>query len=200
MNKLKRKECLAKYPKFPRANYYHNKFYYPDSAANYLLTIDSTSADNHIKTLSFEIIKLLDHLKIGELIFLGDTSSGWLSQDNDFKKVKEVYAYFEANKTRRTFNGGLIVNKGELPEFLKHLFWLGRCNASFPSVYFMDNEQNFVANICKYGSLHLSWLNPVTEGSINTFLSQNKFLIQITGCFEPFSRIGRIKGRRAIIR
>jgi hypothetical protein len=199
MIKLKRNECLKKYPNFPRTNYYHNKFFYPDSVASYLLTVDSRFPERHINSLGKELIKFIDYLSIKDLIFLGDSSIEWLFQNNDFNKIQKAFTYLRENKIGKTFNGGLIVNMAELPLFFKHLFWLGRCNSAFPLVYFMDHEQSFVANICKYGNLHLSLLNADLENPVNIFLTQNPSLFKIDECFQVFSTNKRIKGRQAIV-
>jgi hypothetical protein len=53
------------------------------------------------------------------LIFLGETEMPWLAQKSETKQVKEAFKYFEAQIEDVTFNGGLIVDNSELPEFIK---------------------------------------------------------------------------------
>lgn len=200
LKKIKRKDCLEKYPSFPRANYYQNKFFYPESVDSYNLSLESKSAKGHIKDLTKELLAFLKSLNINELIFLGDTSTEWLYQKNDYKPVREAYIYLESNKIGKTFNGGLIVRVSELPVFLKHLFWLGRCNAAFPLVHFLDEKQVFVASICKYGSIHLSILDIEADKLTEDFLTKSKFTqLGERGCYEQFSKSSAINGRRAII-
>ena len=198
MIKLKRKECFEKYPIFPRSNDYHNKYFYPESVDNYRLTVQSKSADKHIAALIKELLRLINYLNITGLVFLGDTSVKWMFQENDFVRVQEAFEYLKQNKIGKTFNGGLFANKNELPDLLRHLFWLGRCNSMFPLVYFMDKEQSFVANICKYGNIHLSILSSDAELSVTTFLEQeNTSFILLNECSQQFSNNSRIKGRRS---
>ncbi len=155
LTRIRRQDCYNKYPGFPQSDYLNEVYTYPKVFKSYVLTVDSKSAKGHIKILAAEIIKLLIGSEIHSLIFLGDANTPWLKQENEYKPVKEATNYLLDHKINRRFNGAIRVETSGLPEFLKHLFWLTRCNAALPVFYFMDEGQNFVGNICKYGNLHL---------------------------------------------
>jgi hypothetical protein len=161
--KIKRQDCLDRYQTFPWRSYNSQKdeevFFYPKVYKSCILTLPSKSFKGHAKALGTEVTKLAEALHTDTLLFLGDTETPWLYQDNDYKPVKEAQAYLIASKVGKRFNGALQVNTAELPTFIKHLAWLTRCNAALPCFYFIDERQTIVGSICQYGNLHLDTLN-----------------------------------------
>lgn len=177
--KIKRKDCLKQYQTFPLQSYNFDKdeeqCYFPDVFKSYILTLPSRSFKGHLKTLGIELTKLTKAFHADTLIFLGDTETPWLYQDNEYKPVKEAQEYLKANKVGKRFNGALKVDTEELPIFTKHLAWLTRCNAALPYFYFTDQKQNIVGHICKYGNLHLDSLNELADKTLKSFIDRSSF-------------------------
>lgn len=198
--KIKRQDCLDKYPKFPLRWYDETKeevvHFYPFVHRSYILTLPSKSIKGHIKLLGSELTKMINALDFDSLIFLGDTNSAWLSQDNDFRPVKEALHFLADNKVGKRFNGALQVDKTALPGFIKHLSWLSRCNAALPYFYFLDAGQNIIGTICQYGNLHIDMVNKETDRIFKAIITKTQFEF-LTGkiCSGQFSKTGAIKGR-----
>ncbi|MES1197949.1 MAG: hypothetical protein ABUL41_01575 [Chitinophagaceae bacterium] len=170
---INRKDCLKQYPDFPQTN--GDDFFFPKVFSSYTFTLQSKSLRGHVKNLSFELVHFILDLGYDELIFLGDSATAWLYQDNDYKPAKEALRYLKNQKIGKRFNGALIINDSDLQEFCKNLFWLTRCNASFPDIYFTDKKQNILGNICKYGSLHFYTLNRKTDNAVKKNHTSNFF-------------------------
>jgi hypothetical protein len=198
--KIKRQHCLDKYPKFPIRWYDDIKedldYSYPKVHHSYILTLSSKTFKGYTKLLGNELTKLANGLGFETLIFLGDTNTAWLSQDNDFKPVKEALQFLIDNKLGKRFNGALQVDKSGLAIFIKHLCWLSRCNAALPYFYFTDTGQNVVGTICQYGNLHIDTVNKETDMVFKDIVAKSQFeLLTDKMCHEQFSKTGAIKGR-----
>lgn len=203
MNLIKRRECLDKYTNFPNIDYSNDRFFYPEVFVSYIFTLNSKSIQNHIKNLALEITQMMGNLGCDKLTFLGNSKIPWLYQENLYEPVHDAIKYLVFNKIRKRFNGAIEVNVEELPCFLKHLSWLIRCNASLPNFYFMNETQDFLGSICKYGNLHLDILNEETNKRIENVFSHCNFhcLSDKSDCgLSSFSTIkGKIKGRQIVL-
>jgi hypothetical protein len=202
--KINRQDCLSKFPSFPLRSYDYDKdeevFIYPKIFKSYILTLTSKSFKGHVKQLGTELLKLTKQLGYNNLILLGDTELPWLYQDNDYKPAKEAQQYLIDNKIGKRFNGALQVDNSELVTFVKHLYWLTRCNASLPYFHFTDKGQNIIGNICKYGNLHLDTLNEATDKLIRAFVGDSKFIyLDGNNCFNQFGKTSAITGRHIIV-
>jgi hypothetical protein len=185
---INRSECLIAYPRFPQADNFKEKFFFPEVYKSYFLTLLSQPKKNYIKNLSVAITNLVKHLNYDFLIFLGDTKTPllYLHQDQNNKKdAKAAIDYLILNKVGKKFNGALEVDITELPIFLGHLYFLTSANAALPIMHFMDKGENIVGNICQYGVLHFSTLNKKTD---NTFQAFNETQIKFRfheKCISP---------------
>lgn len=198
---IKRQECLTKYPKFPQrwydeeADEIENTF--PQVVNSPILILSSKTFKGHSKALGIELTELITAMGIDNLIFLGDYTNAWLYQESDYKPVKEAIQFLRDHKVGKRFNGALRVYKEDLPEFIKHLSWLSRCNAALPYFYFMDAGQNLLGFICKYGNLHLHAVNKETDELLQEQVAKTKFsYLTNKMCYEQFSSSGAIKGRQ----
>jgi hypothetical protein len=196
--KIKRQECLEKYSKFPQI-FNEDEFYYPKLIREYVLVLPIVSVDKYSSKLSQQFTLLVDYLGLDSLIFLGDYKTAWLRQDNDFKPAKKALEYLKMQGIGVRFNGGIEVSAEDLPVFSRHLFWLTRCNASLPSFHFLNNKQEILGNICKYGSVHVQTLSKRTDNKLQTVISKTEFSLLKGRCYEPFSKSGGIKGREIIV-
>lgn len=176
------------------------KFYYPKVFKSHILTLFSKSFKGHIGHLGTELLKLMKQLGYDNLIFLGDIELPWLHQSNDYKPAKEAQQYLVDKKIGKRFDGALQVDKSELASFIKHLSWLTRCNASLPYFHFIDEGQNIIGNICKYGNLHIDTLNEVTDISLSIAITKGDFkFLNGNNCFNQFGKTSVISGRRIIV-
>ena len=200
LTKINRKNCLEKYKIFPQRNDYREKYFYPETFSYDIITINSKSARGHAKAIAIEFTKLIKDIGFESLIFLGDIKIPWRYQFNDYKRVIEALQFLNDNKVDEKFNGALQIDLLLLPTFVKHLFWLTRCNASLPYFYFIDEGENIMGHLCKYGNFHINTLNEHTYLLLEDKLSQSKFsFLDINNCYNQFSIRSAISGRKIII-
>ena len=198
ITKIKRQECLEKYPKFPQI-FSEDEFYYPQVLREYVLVLPVVPINTYSAKLSQQFTLLIEHLGLDSLIFLGDYKTAWLRQDNDFKPAKKALEYLKKQGIGVRFKGGIKVSRKDLLVFSRHLFWLTRCNASLPGFHFLNNKQEILGNICKYGSVHVQTLNKRADNKLQTVIGKTEFSLLEGRCYEPFSKTGGIKGRRIIV-
>jgi hypothetical protein len=132
------------------------------------------------------------------LVFLGDGTTAWLYQQNDYPAAVKARQYLVENKTGARFNGAFKVSVEQLPEFARHLFWLTRCNASLPWIHFSDGQQQVLGSICQYGNLHFNTRSEAADTLFKRALAKSSFIPLGEGaqCGESFSKKGAIKGRQ----
>ena len=173
---IARKNCLELFKSFPVADYNRAHCVYPETFSSLILTIkNAKSSRGMAKLLGLELTKMIKYLDCDELIFLGDTKRPWLYQDNDYPPVKKAMQYLIDNKISKSFHGAILVNTVQLPLFIKHLYWLTRCNASLPYFYFMDKNQKILGHICQYGNVHFGILLEEIDHLIQSSLSDSQF-------------------------
>jgi len=204
LSKIRRQDCLDQYQTFPLRSYDYDKdeeqFFYPKVFKSYILTLASKSFKGHVNSLGIELTRLIRAFHADTLIFLGDTKTPWLYQSNDYKPVKEAQEYLTAKKIGKRFNGALQVDTVELLMFIKHLAWLTRCNAALPYFHFIDNGQNMIGSICKYGNLHLDTLNEQADKIFKSYIDSSKFDFgDKNSCYNRFGKTSAISGRQTII-
>jgi hypothetical protein len=182
LKKINRKDFLGKYPNFIQANHYRNTYIIPETYDSYYLCVESKSTIGLCKNLSKEITELLKLLKYETVAFLGDTTTPWLFRDHDYKPVKRGLDYLIENKISKSFNGAIEVSLIELPEFLKHLFWLVRCNGIVIYAHFSDPGFNITASIDQYGIVHFSTINEETDIAFNKVIDETGLYISDGNC------------------
>ena len=204
LTKIKRQDCLNKYQVFPLRGYDYEKdeeeFFYPEVFRSYILTLSSKTFKGQAKAVGMELKELTETLLSDTLIFLGDTETPWLYQDNVYKPVKEAQQYLTDNKIGKRFNGALQVNTAELPTFIKHLAWLIRCNAALSYFHFTDQGQNIIGSICQYGNLHLDTLSERADNILRSFIDSSKFEYgDKNSCNNSFGKTSAVAGRQTIV-
>jgi hypothetical protein len=204
VNKIRRQNCLDQFQTFPLQSYDYKKdeqsFFYPAVFKSYILSLPSKSFKGLAVALGKEMVKLVKALHTDKLIFLGDTETPWLYQDNHYKPVKAAQEYLTFQKIGKHFNGALQVDAAELPTFIKHLTWLTRCNAALANVHFIDQKQSIVGSICKYGNLHLDTLNDRADKILKTFMNSTKFEYGDKNiCYNRFVKTSAISGRQIVV-
>ena len=130
------------------------------------------------------------------LIIMGDWPMPWLSQENEYRPVKESLDWFKT-QIDMDFTGGFLLNGNEIIEFISRLFWLIRCNASLPEFMMTYENLDTVFSICQYGALHLESYDIEELKFILKFFEKFGFL-QIEECNDPVM-FDDFKGRKIII-
>ena len=172
IKKISREKCLSTWKKFPYSFNRGDELYYPDIYESYILTIASKSAKGHAKNMAASLHQLVNSLGFSSLIFMGDTKTPWLYQQNEYKPVKEALDFLRVQKVGDNYSGALKVTTESLPAFMIHLFWLVRCNASLPV------------------------LDEATDKSFQQVLPQTGLLFFTEGyCYESFGNHRKVSGR-----
>lgn len=157
-------------------------------------TLISGQKDSHsyLKDLGQSLEKLRLKLKSSDLIVLGDWPIPWLSQNNDYQPAKEALDWF-SKRIDREFNGGFLLKKNDLIEFIPRLFWLIRCNMSLPEIMMTFVDCKTIFSVCKHGVLHIESYDQV---ELNDFIRfyQSLGFIQTNNCFDPVD-FDKFRGR-----
>ena len=183
LTKIKRQDCLEKFPKFPQREYDKSKgeevFSYPKIHSLYWLKLQSKSSRGLTKILATEISTLFKKLNIAKLIFLGDTKYPWISKSSaerfDYAPLTNALTYLTKNKIGRRFNGAIEVDISELFVFIQHFYIMTRCDASFAHFHLMDKGQNLIGYIHYSGELRVDTLNKKTDKLFLKILKTTKF-------------------------
>jgi hypothetical protein len=183
LTKIKRQDCLDKFPKFPQREYDKSKeeevFSYPKIHSLYWLKLESKSSRGLTKILATEITLLFKKLNIDKLVFLGDTKYPWISklsaERTDYKPLINSLTYLTENKIGRRFNGAIEVDILELFVFIQHFYIMTRCDASFAYFHFMDKDQNLIGHIHYSGELRIDTLNKKADNLFLKTIRTTKF-------------------------
>nr|WP_294794120.1 hypothetical protein [uncultured Mucilaginibacter sp.] len=200
IKKIKRPVFFQQFSSFPKVNRRSDTFFFPDVYAAYNLHLSSNSIIGFGNRLGKELSLLVSLMGIEKLFFAGDSSTPWLHQKNSYKPASDAIEYLNNFNLPQGFNGALLLELKDLPEFIKHLFWLTRCNASLPDFYFCDQKMGLIGHVCKYGNIHIYILEEEVESSFDQALNNTKFeMLEGNNCFEQFSKSSRIVGRQIVI-
>jgi hypothetical protein len=145
-----------------------------------------------------EVIEKLSQKLNQPFLFLLDYSTPWLYQENDFEPVQAAYKYLNSIGIDKEFVGGVLCSGDELKNFINHLFWLVRCNASLPECFFAGENTSFVLSICKHGILHLE-LYSEDEKTLIINYCKELGMIEAEECYDTFSDSNAIEGRQIIV-
>ncbi|MEO7213695.1 hypothetical protein [Mucilaginibacter sp.] len=192
LTKIARKRFLEKYPEFVTADYRRDKFFSPDGVAYYILYVEARSTVGLCSKMAAELTNLCTSMGYSGLNFMGEITAAWRYRNHDYPPVKKALAYLVANNISKSFNGAIYVPLAHLPVFLRHLFWLVRCNGVVFLPHFSDPGFNIIGSLCKYGNLHLTIINKTAELSFDEVMEHNDlFYLREERCGG-----GRIPGRK----
>ena len=156
--------------------------------------------NDYINNLASGLVELFSTLNWQAVIFLLDYPTPWLSQDNIYTPVKDALNYCRTIGIDDKFNGGVKANGEELKEFLAHLFWIIRCNASLPQCYFSGIDTDFVACICKYGNVHFSFYSEKARLGVEGIAKELGMIELKDGrCISNFTDNDAIGGRQILV-
>jgi len=117
------------------------------------------------------------------LLIMGDWNTPWLCQENDYAPAKQALNFLKT-RVPADFNGGFMLARDALREFIPHLFWLTRCNAGLPTFYMTFTNSRVVISICKYGVLHFNFYDNKEQRSILKKLIELDFE-ELDRCMDP---------------
>jgi hypothetical protein len=171
LTKIKRQDCLSKFPKFPQRDYDKSSdeegFFYPKIQSLYWLKLESKSSRGLTSLLATEITSLFKKLNINKLVFLGDTKRPWISRLSaeriNYRPFTDAATYLTENKIGKRFNGAIEVDISSLSVFIRHFYIMTRCDASFAYFHFMDEGQNIIGYIHYSGEVRIDTLNKKTD-------------------------------------
>ena len=158
-----------------------------------LLISSQKDSKNYLSEIALSLEKLRSELNEDYLLILGDWNTNWLNQDNDYKPVFNALNYLK-RFIDKDFNGGFIFFGNELVEFISHLFWLIRCNASLPYFYMTFPKSETIITLCKYGVLHFEFYNEKERKIILAKLKEINFQ-EIKRCGDPVD-FDKFEGRK----
>lgn len=150
---------------------------------NRLMASSKRDSLDYLIDIAKALEKIRIELKESELIVIGIQNIPWLVQDNDYPPVKNALNYLK-QRIEKEFSGGFLLKEDEIIEFIPHLFWLTRCNASLPYFYMSFPNSKTVITICKYGVLHLEFYNQNEKLRILKILSDLNF-VELNDCQDP---------------
>ena len=196
IKQIKRKKCLAKYPIFPLRTYNEDiedyDYCYSDPFSSYTLILKSKSYKRLLNNLGKELSSLCSGLKSGSFIFLGDEKLAWRFREGKYKNFKKGMEYFAGMGIKKTFSGALAVPKDDMTEFVKYLTDLTAINGLIQYVHFIDESQNIIGSICKYGDIHITTMNEHANNQFIQAVSDTNFEFVDGRCYSQFD----IKDRR----
>ncbi len=138
--------------------------------------------DSYLYDLGNSLEKLRLEFKYKELIVLGGLATPLISQDNDYKPVKEALDWF-GKRIDCKFNGGFLLKGEEVIEFIPRMFWLIRCNQA-PNIMMTFENSKTIMSICDHGVLHFESYDQ-TELDEYIKLYESLGFIKIENCYDP---------------
>jgi len=150
---------------------------------NRLIISSKDNTTEYLSDIANSIEKIRVELKESNLIVLGVQNTPWLHQENDYLPVNNALNYLK-KRVDSEFNGGFLLKEESLLEFVPHLFWLTRCNASLPYFYMSFPKAKTIITICKYGVLHFEFYEQDEKMKILQILSDLNFK-EIDSCGDP---------------
>ena len=202
--KVSRKASLEMYTALP-LSWYDDKTEevietFPETYSSVILTTEFSTFKGQISQIGKGLDKMCRFLGSAELIVMGDSTVPWLRQNSSYPPVAKAIRYLQGLKLGPRYNGALVLRNNEIREFVQHLAWLTRCNASLPYFYFIDSNKVLLGHLCKYGNIHLHLLDQSKKGLFGeAIVSSGLKLSTENNCQERFSKSGAIKARKIIL-
>ncbi|OOQ57589.1 hypothetical protein [Mucilaginibacter pedocola] len=140
---------------------------FPETIGSHILYAEAGSTQGLCNRVANGLTAMANARDYTHLYFMGDSGTPWLCRPHTYPPVTRALEYLMENGISETFNGVIKVDLTELPQFVKHLFWLVRCNGVTFAPHFTDESFNIIGNICQYGNIHISTLTTVADDGFN---------------------------------
>jgi hypothetical protein len=204
ITKISRGQCIIQYPELPLRGYNvkteEDIYHFPETVESYIVSLPSKTFRGNATQLGNEVLKLARQLDCESLVFLGDSVTSWLYQENEYPPAIAAQEYLKEMKVGKRFNGGLSINQDELPKFIQHLSWLTRCNATLPDIHFTETNKRFLGHVCKYGDLHVYILQQSFINQMREAIAHTKFqYYNLERCYNRFGKTSAISGRKIVL-
>ncbi len=141
------------------------------------------NTEEYLNDLAYSIESIRKVLKEDYLMVLGDWNTPWLYQENDYLPANNTLDFLKQN-IEKGFNGGFLLKGTDVTNFIPHLFWLTRCNASLPYFYMSYPSAKTIISICKYGVMHFEFYDEIEKTKILQNLTELNFK-EIDECEDP---------------
>jgi len=189
-NKEQRKYFASKRDKFDSA---------PKSLTHYGTKIVELNCDNFevfANRIGKELSRLFELLGSKEIYVVADGKTPYLGQDNEFAPVLKAQQHLIELGISKNYFGGLSVSLSKIDAVFSNLFWVVRCNASAPYIFFAAKNSKIVGALCKYGNIHFEIYGKSSAQKLIAAVAKSKFsFVQDGICTESFSGRGAILGR-----
>lgn len=165
----------------------------------FVYKISTGSIKHYLELLPQCLIGLSMSMHWDELTFVLENNRPWQMQQNDYSYVKNALNYLRSKGVDENYRGAITVAGEDVPEMLLSVFWLGRCNASLPSIYITAPGSKVVLHICKYGLLHFDCYCENDMAALKKYLGCDKSKLDSQKCYEYLEDDGCITGREIIV-
>jgi len=164
----------------------------------HILQIDAGNVNGLIRKLPAEILAMLKRFHTTQVFFFTEEKCSWFEQTNSYTSVRRAIRDLVQITGNKNFKEALQVDLPSLERLLKIAFWIGRCNASMPPIYFHPQHEHLIFHICKYGNLHL-WSGKTRNKAELTHIFRQTRFHPVSREAERFGQNGRITGRKLLV-
>lgn len=153
-----------------------------DGSLNF--TCKQKNTTSYINALTIALENLGVYFNQEYIIILADRTIPWLCEKTDFEETD--FDTIDNNqlsnalknlkeKIDNAFNGGFLLEREELKEFIPDLFWLETDNTLLTRSIIGYSNCSFVMNICEYGGLHIHFYNTKEKNEVVSVLKSSGF-------------------------
>ena len=169
---ISKSELLRKHPQLFNKS---SKF-----ISTFAFSFQSESYDAFLEELSLLMKNLLLEFHSKYIAAIPETKFRGINFDGDSNEIVDARNYFSTVSDTKQWEG-LMIFEGDVREFLKHLFWITRLKASTPIINFIDENNNFIGNLCQYKHIHISTLNMESDKLFKEKVSRGLMVISSSG-------------------
>ncbi|MES2647075.1 MAG: hypothetical protein V4717_09390 [Bacteroidota bacterium] len=175
LQKIKRVDALARYPKFPVTDIEKNAWYFPEVYASYRLTVASDKGPTMAKDIAANLTLLVANMSYDSLLFMSDLKFPLYRKPSALPSDIKAVSYLQANNIGPRFTGAIKVELPLLKEFTRNLYWMVRTNTASGAIHFLDEEQNILGSIHYHGEVLLASLTRETHVKLLSAFKKTAF-------------------------
>lgn len=179
LQKIKRADTLALYPKFPTTDVEKEAYFFPGVYASYRLTVEPERGPSQAKSIAENLTLLAANLQYERLLFMGDLTFPLYRNPGPLPSDIKAVAWLQANHIGPRFNGAIKVPLRSLKAFTRHLYWMVRTNTAQGVIHFMDEGQNILGSIHYSGEVLLASLNESTHKLLHSAAEKTAFKTEL---------------------